>query len=102
MKRFSIIIPVALATIVAGCSKDVETEKKPSGDPWIYDESLPVPIQFGASGLDVKVKSAFNDPEDLTGEKLGVLALDMESGWADEYGVKDSDAICLDDEVVTC
>ena len=52
MKRFSIIIPVALATIVAGCSKDVETEKKPSGDPWIYDESLPVPIQFGASGLD--------------------------------------------------
>jgi len=102
MRRFSIIFPVALLALAAGCSKDVETENRPLYDPWVYDEALPVPIQFGVSGVGVKVKGGFDNVEDLTGESIGVFALDVDRGWTDEYGVKDEDALCLDNEVVTC
>lgn len=102
MKRFSIRFLVMLVAFAAGCSKDVETEKKPAGDPWIYDETLPVPIQFGESGFEVKVKSAFNDVYDLTGQRLGVVAVDAAKEWITEDGAKNDDVICLDDEIVTC
>lgn len=102
MKRFSIIFLVMLAALAASCSKDVETEKKPAVDPWIYDETLPVPIQFGVSSFDVKVKSSFNDVYDLVGQRLGVLAIDADMDWVSEDGEKNNDIICLDDEIVTC
>ena len=102
MKRFGIIFPILLAVLAVGCSKDVETERKPSENPWVYDENLPVPIQFGEAGFDVKVRSSFNSLEDLENETLGVFALDLEKGWSDGEGNKDEDAICLDDEAVTC
>lgn len=102
MKRFSIIFLVMLAVSAAGCSKDVETENKPAADPWVYDETLPVPIQFGVSGFDVKVRSAFNDVYDLVGQRLGVVAVDAGKDWAAEDGAKNGEVICLDDEIVTC
>ena len=102
MKRFSIIFLVMLAAFAAGCSKDAETEKKPVYDPWIYDETLPVPIQFGASGFEVKVKSAFNDVYDLVDQRLGVVAVDAAKDWTTEDGAKNDEVICLDDEIVTC
>lgn len=101
MKRISIIIQVLLVAFAAGCSKNVETDEKPVVDAWIYDETLPVPIQFGASYFDVDVKSAFNDVTDLVGQRLGVVAIDVEKDWVDA-GAKNDDVICLDDEIVSC
>ena len=104
MKKFSIIFLFALAVFSAGCSKDVETGNNPSVQTpsWIYDESLPVPIQFGASGMDIKTRSSFNSLADMSGEKLGIVALDVQKEWADDGGVKNTDVFCLDDETVTC
>ena len=104
MKKFSIIFLFALAVLTAGCAKDIETGNKPleQTPSWIYDESLPVPIQFGASGMDIKTKSSFNSLADMSGEKLGIVAVDIQEEWADDGGVKNSDVFCLDDEIVTC
>ena len=102
MKRFSIIFLVMLVALAAGCSKDVETEKKPVVNAWIYDESLRVPIQFGLAEFGVKVKSTFNDLDDLSGQRLGVVAVDPRKGWADAFGAKNESVVCLDDEIVTC
>ena len=104
MKKFSIIFLFALVAVAAGCSKDIETGNNPSEQTpsWIYDESLPVPIQFGASGMDIKTKSSFNSLADMSGERLGIVAVDIQKEWADDGGVKNPDVFCLDDETVTC
>lgn len=101
MKRISVIFQMLLVIFVAGCSKDVETDIKPAADAWIYDETLPVPIQFGANSFNVDVKSAFNDMTDLVDQRLGVIALDVQKEWV-EAGAKNDEVICLDDEIVTC
>lgn len=102
MNRFSIIFLVVLAVFAAGCSKNVETEKKPVVATWVYDESLLVPIQFGVAEFGVKVKSAFNDLDELSGEKLGVVAVDPLRLWPGEDGTRDESAVCLENEVVIC
>ena len=103
MKKFSIIFLVMLVAFAAGCSKNVETEKKPVlQDAWVYDETMPVPIQFGVADFGVKVKSAFNNIDDLAGKRLGVVALDSGRDWTGSDGAANEDVICLDDEIVTC
>ena len=101
MKRISIIFQLGLVALAVGCSKDVETDSKPVVDAWVYDETMPVPIQFGASYFNVDVKSPFNDVSDLVNQNLGVIALDAKKDWL-EGDVKNDEVICLDDEIVTC
>lgn len=73
MKRYIIILLSALAIIVAGCAKDVVTKAPAAGDDaWMYDETLPVPVQFG--GADVK--SMINSISQINNKTFGVFAFD--------------------------
>ena len=91
MNRFGIVFLALSAVIAVGCSKNVDIEKQPVGEAWIYDESLPVPIQFGVSDMTVKVRSQFNNLDNLIGESFGVLAMDVQSR-----------NVLLNGETVTC
>lgn len=91
MKKFGIIFLVMSVVLAAGCAKNIDTEKKPLENAWIYDESLPVPVHFGMSGLDVKVRSSFSNRDDMLGKNFGVIAIDVPKK-----------SIFLDDEPVTC
>ena len=54
MKRI-FLYSAGLLLLAAGCTK---TEKVPSGEEWVWDESLPVPISFeSGGGLDVETKA---------------------------------------------
>ena len=97
MKHFGIIFLVMSAVFAAGCSKNIGTEKKPLENAWIYDETLPVPIQFGMTGMDVKVKSSFNSLDDIEGERFGIIAMDPGSR---KVCLDTVSAICEYDKVV--
>lgn len=96
MNKFSFIFLVFAALATVGCSKHVAVEKPSSENAWIYDESLPVPIQFGVSDISVKVRSPFNDLNDLVGEKFGIIAMDVEK---EEVLLKGETATCIYDAV---
>lgn len=91
MNKFGIIFLVFAAVVAVGCSKHVAAETQPAEDAWMYDESLPVPIQFGVSGVSVKVRSPFNSLDDLVGEDFGIIAMDVEQ-----------DVVLLEGETATC
>ena len=63
MKRISMICFGALAIVMAGCSKNAEPEQPsvPLENAWMFDETLPVPIQFGMS-TGVGLQSTKKDP----------------------------------------
>lgn len=60
-----------LAALAAGCSKDTPV---PDPDAWKYDESLPVPIQFGAPRFGVATKADIPSIGDMVGRPVGVFA----------------------------
>jgi hypothetical protein len=93
----------ALAIVLAGCSKNnVETEKPaaPLENAWMYDESLPVPIQFGMStGVGIQsTKTMIENWSDLE-HRLGIFALNMDGGDGLNRGSYD---VYLDNEPADC
>lgn len=83
MRRISIIFILALAMIVAGCSKDVPTKAMSSDDAWRHDVTLPVPVMFGASTNPTK--AMINTTQDMNHGLFGVFAFDK-SVLADAVG----------------
>lgn len=84
MKRFSIILLGALAMLMAGCSKDVHTASDDNKDHWLYNEDLPVPIQFGISsgvgtkavGTAIETLQGLKDDIDAGKGTISVFAFD--------------------------
>lgn len=60
-----------LTALAVGCSKELPTVNE---NAWIYDESLPVPIQFGSLSSGMVTKAAVTDLDGLTGKPIGVFA----------------------------
>lgn len=74
MKKI-IIAGSALLVILAGCSKSrTETQQAVNDEAWVYDESLPVPVEFSSTGLNVETK-ALIEGESMEGLDVGVFAL---------------------------
>jgi len=76
MRRLHFILLALLAaSLVAGCSKDVPVKGTDSSDDaWRYDESLPVPVEFGTSSL--ATKAPITTVQDLYGKRFGIFAYD--------------------------
>ncbi len=72
MKRI-FLYSAGLLLLAAGCTK---TEKVPSGEEWVWDESLPVPISFeSGGGLDVETRAAITS---LEGIDIGLFAMSVD------------------------
>lgn len=70
--RTKLIISLGMLTALAvGCSKESPTINE---NAWIYDESLPVPIQFGSLSSEVATKAAVSNLGELTGKPIVVFA----------------------------
>lgn len=70
--RTKLIISIGMLTALAvGCSKELPTVNE---NAWIYDESLPVPIQFGSLSTGMVTKAAVSNLVGLTGKPIGVFA----------------------------
>lgn len=76
MKKTYLLILAAIALI--GCSKH-NPDNTLDPDAWISDESLPVPIMFGAPGAGAMTKAMVTDLTELHGKDIGVFGLDMET-----------------------
>ena len=74
MKKLLFLCAFA-ALLAAGCAKTIsqETETIYPDAPWVNDESLPVPIEFGDTPYGAMTKDAIVD---LAGVEFGVLAYD--------------------------
>ena len=71
--RTKLIISLGMLTALAvGCSKELPTVNE---NAWIYDESLPVPIQFGSLSTGMVTKAAVTE-ENISGNAIGVFAWD--------------------------
>ena len=88
---------------MASCSKNAAPEQPsvPLENAWMYDESLPVPIQFGMSsgvGLQTTKTTMIRQWSDLE-HPLGIFALDLEGSLNDESGLylNNEAAECVED-----
>lgn len=78
MKRI-FLYSAGLLLLAAGCTK---IDKEPSGEEWVWDESLPVPISFeSGGGLSVETKAAITD---LEGQDIGLFAMSVNKGDNDK------------------
>lgn len=103
MKRISMICFGALAIVMAGCSKNAEPEQPsvPLENAWMFDETLPVPIQFGMStGVGLQsTKTMVNTWDDLGAYRLGIFALNLDGKDGLTKGSYD---VYLDNEPADC
>lgn len=76
--RTKLIISLGMLTALAvGCSKSFPTVDE---NAWIYDESLPVPIQFGSLSSEVATKAVIDHfPGGEFQQPFGVFAWDEDS-----------------------
>lgn len=81
---------------MAGCSKEVVTKSEVSADDaWMYDETLPVPVEFGVSS--VRSKAAIETSADLNGKSFKVFAFDKNTHdytKPDGLNLRNADAKC--------
>ena len=90
MKRIGMIFFGALAIVMAGCSKNAAPEQPsaPLENAWMYDESLPVPIQFGmSSGVGLQTKTTMIENWSDLEYPLGIFALDLEGDLDNDTGI---------------
>ncbi len=81
MKKLSIIALVVLAGASWACRKNVAEPENPYADaPWAIDESLPVPIQFGATGNPTGISTKALPIENMENVRLNIIAYDLEQG----------------------
>lgn len=97
MKISKLIFLVSSFLLFLACSKHVEPVG-PQEDAWINDESLRVPIRFGASTFTQVTKTMVNEWTDMD-EKIGVFALNL--GGAEGL-LSGSYDIYLDNEPASC
>ena len=76
---------------MASCSKNAAPEQPsvPLENAWMYDETLPVPIQFGMSsgvGIQTTKTTMIKEWDDLE-YPLGIFALDLEGTLDNESGL---------------
>ena len=76
------ILSGTLLLMAAGCAKDVIPEGDVTEeDPWVYDLSLPVPIQFSSSGMTAVASKAIVpgmiDGGSMANLDVGVYALEV-------------------------
>lgn len=91
MKKYSLIAIIVLAAlVVAACNRN-RNKLSPEADEnaWMYDETLPVPIQFGSSGSPFTVESKGLAITSLTDLEFNILAMDFSKaiGKASGYNV---------------
>lgn len=102
MKNLGMILFGALAIVMAGCSKNAAPDQPsaPLENAWMFDESLPVPVQFGMStGVGLQsTKTMINTWSDLD-YRLGVFALNLDGDEGLESGSFD---VYLDNEPADC
>lgn len=102
MKNLGMILFGALAIVVAGCSKNAAPDQPsaPLENAWMFDESLPVPVQFGMStGVGLQsTKTMINTWSDLD-YRLGIFALNLDGDEGLESGSFD---VYLDNEPADC
>lgn len=80
MKKSLILCAVA-ALVAAGCAKNAVPERSVQefpDAPWVNDQSLPVPIEFGDTPLAGMTKAAIVE-DNFTGVEFGVFAIDTVS-----------------------
>lgn len=83
--------------MMTGCTEDVYTKSPVSfEDAWMYDESLPVPVQFGTSG--VMTKAMIESSSDMVGRNFRVFAFDRDS----DAILTEDDGLMLRDGVAQC
>ena len=72
---------------MASCSKDIAPVPSPDPDAWMYDETLPVPIRFGASSQPLTKGEAIEGPADMAGKDFGFFAFhDAMTSWGSTTG----------------
>ena len=77
MKTNFIAVIGMLTVLAVGCSKDLSVADE---NAWIYDESLPVPIEFGSLSSEIVSKAAINNfPAGEFSPAFGVFA------WAENH-----------------
>lgn len=64
MKKFSIYVILLAAVLAVGCRKDRYDSELLDKDPWMYDYTLPVPLQFNISN-SLQTKALIDDATDL-------------------------------------
>ena len=93
----------ALAIVLAGCSKnnvEPETPAAPMENAWMFDETLPVPIQFGMStGVGIQSTKTMIETWDDLDHRLGIFALNMDGAEGLKKGSYD---VYLDNEPADC
>lgn len=74
MKKIALYI-LAAAAIFAGCSKkNIDTTPVNAEDAWMYDATLPVPIQFSAGNSSLTKAALIESVGDMIGKKFGFFA----------------------------
>ena len=68
-----------LTALAVGCSKELPTVNE---NAWIYDESLPVPIQFGSLSTGMVTKAAVTEDNISSEHAIGVFAWDEQKDMA--------------------
>ena len=89
MKAKYIITGFAALALLFGCSKTkvIENPEPPQSDEeWLYDESLPVPVNFSAPQIEVASKASAQRIDDLAGLEIGVLGIATEPNEAGSAG----------------
>ena len=60
--------------LMASCSKNVEPSPSLDPDAWMYDETLPVPISFGAASQPLTKGKAIEGLPDMVGKEFAFFA----------------------------
>lgn len=90
--KFRYLVVFAALAFMASCSNQ-ENESPTTvvpienAEPWVYDESLPVPVDFAAAQIMVESKAtskaAVSTDKGWIGSEVGVFALNRDGGWGE-------------------
>ncbi len=75
MKAKYLILALASLFLIAGCSKSKTEAPVQDDEEWIYDETLPVPVNFSMPQLGISSKATAETIEDLSGKEIGVFGI---------------------------
>ena len=97
--KFRYLVGFAALALLASCSNNDESPAvTPEGEDkaWMYDESLPVPVDFAAPQILVESKAGTQPASkavvtDMVGLQIGVFGLNREGGW----GMEENDNVLM-------
>ncbi len=88
---------LAVVSFLAACQKDNALQGT-TEDAWVYDVTLPVPIQFGSSSSSPLTKAIVDGIEDI-GTELGIFGVDHEA-WKGVEGTYTAGKFLFNDKDV--